>query len=132
MIRATHILAAGTRQAREAEAVGDREDQEAYRRSAVSRAYHAAFHHALVVALERTHRFNKGKSDDPHKQLVQFFQEFPDRDFKKFAAQMERLRMLWIKAEYYLGVNVSAAETDEAIHYATRIMGRPVPSSPLT
>lgn len=102
------------------------DDNEVRRRTAVSRAYYAAYHGAKVVAEAAGYR-DDGKTS-VHAQLGRYFQTSPDRKRKRIASMLKDLRNLRVRADYYLAGDLSASDAEYAIATALRIVSL-LPSS---
>ncbi len=91
--------------------------EEASLRSAISRAYYAAFCSARNFALDKENFVPQGTAKD-HKRLGAHFQKARDRTHRKIATELSRLRDNRNKADYddvLVGRPVSLAQSSVAV-----------------
>lgn len=93
---------------------------EVRRRTAVSRAYYAAYHHARVVA-EMAGYCDNGKAS-VHAQLGQHFKAAKDPKLRRVAQFLRDLKGLRVRADYALDGDVSVSDARDAVLKALRIV----------
>lgn len=93
---------------------------EAELRTAVSRAYYAAFHQAQATAEKFTYKPNP-KSKSSHQDLMNFLARFGDPDYKTAADSLKRARRLRKKADYRLSDGITAEDAQTCIDLAQQV-----------
>lgn len=94
-------------------------ESEAAYRAVASRAYFAAFQHAVRHELLRD--FSANHSGEDHRALVAHLKKSKDKTLYRLGHQMPRLRALRNHADYKLEVSFSRDHADEALEFATEV-----------
>jgi uncharacterized protein (UPF0332 family) len=73
--------------------------EEAVLRTAISRAYYSAYHHAVDIAVERDN-FRAEITEQAHQRLILHFMYSTDEDYKQIGNDLDRLRKERNRADY--------------------------------
>lgn len=106
--------------------------QEIRRRTTVSRAYYAAYHHALSEAARCGYRFDPAAKKGRHEHLYTHLEDSGNPDWIAAADILRYLRSLRTTADYHLEQAVSAPIVRQTIESAEYVMGEllPAPEAP--
>ena len=91
---------------------------EARYRTAISRAYYAAFHQAISFAENDTAAFTRGRTGQDHKNVQDYFQASSDRNRRRIATNLARLHDNRKMADYddtIIGSVQSLAQSSVAV-----------------
>jgi len=75
-----------------------RASEEARCRAALSRAYYAVYHRALLTAQHRG--YSNRRTSSVHRELIQYYGGQPDPRWKQAGIELDRLRTLRSQADY--------------------------------
>lgn len=121
---------------REARDLAQREDSEAARRSAISKAFYAAFHGARVFHAHLPFPGQSKANVGEHENLIHQLRH-PDKRLDPALTQRSmlvgdlllRLRPLRVTADYETDVDVELAAVHDAIEMAARLMNMALPKN---
>lgn len=116
MIRDIDLLAVARELAR------DTNVEEAKVRSAVSRAYYAAYHRLLGVAQSRGYRYDRRCKRGSHVDLMQFLSEPANADLRAALNILRGMKVWRTEADYHLGICVVPERAKMAISRAQHIL----------
>ncbi len=98
------------------------ESDQAAMRSAVSRAYYAAFNKAADrMEAEGEPRPTSG---DSHRIVWEYYKKRPDRFRRQIGEDGQRLKRQRIEADYRGGVNIRSAQVEDCLIKAGRVLDR--------
>lgn len=108
------------------------QSQEIRRRTAVSRAYYAAYHHALAEATRRGYRFDPAAKKGRHEHLFAHLESSGNVDWIAATAILRNLRAARTRADYHLQGSVSVPLVTQTIQDVEYVMEEllPVPEAP--
>lgn len=94
-----------------AQMLSQSQDDEAALRSAISRAYYAAYHHWLGYAQTRRTNAFKHKKDDPasHQSLISWFKQRPDEKDVIIGDALDEIKRTRVLADYNAAARVHPA-----------------------
>jgi len=101
--------------------------REVRRRTAISRAYYAAFHRANEVAQREGYRFDKAERTGMHKHLFRFLERSADIDVNTAVEILEFLKDQRINSDYRLRAEVPMHKVIEAIEQAEYLLTELLP-----
>lgn len=107
------------------------QSQEIRRRTTVSRAYYAAYHHALAEATRGGYRFDPTAKKGRHEHLFAHLEASGNPDWIAATDILRNLRSVRTTADYHLGKPVSfplVTQTIEDVEYVMEEL-LPVPES---
>jgi len=96
------------------------QSQEIRRRTTVSRAYYAAYHHALAEATRHGYSFNPSARKSRHEHLLVYLASSGKPDWVAAADILRNLKSIRTTDDYHLGEAVSAPlvkQTIEDVEY---------------
>ena len=100
-----------------------KQENEVAHRSAVSRAYYAAYHHGIKV-VERKLPSTKSSAykGGCHQQLLQKFFDGKSLTWQSIALQFNDLKKRRVVADYYLNKSVSMKQAEQSVVTARQII----------
>lgn len=96
-------------------------NSEALLRSAISRAYYAAFHHAKYYLQTRIYRNHKFPNKDIHEFVITEFSTVDKAHFK-VSEKLRILRDTRNKADYEAGYNINSANSQYILELAQKVI----------
>jgi uncharacterized protein (UPF0332 family) len=106
--------------------------QEIRRRTTVSRAYYAAYHHALAEATRCGYRFDSTARKGRHEHLFAHLESSGKPDWIAATDILRNLRSVRTTADYHLGKSVSVPLVTQTIQDVEYVMEEllPAPEAP--
>jgi uncharacterized protein (UPF0332 family) len=95
---------------------------DARRRTIVSRAYYAAFHHCLIVSRNNGYAFDRNGRYGTHESLIKFLRNHSNSDMEYAGRLLEGLKARRIIADYAMDLPISTCEAKETIEEASVIL----------
>lgn len=102
-------------------------NREVRRRSAISRAYYAAYHRVSEVAKREGYRFDGGRGVGMHLHLFEFLARLPDPDVKQAVKFLKTLKEQRVDADYRLDESVPMHLMEEVIEQADYLLTELLP-----
>lgn len=104
--------------------------REVRRRSAISRAYYAAYHRASEVARQAGYRFVKSEGVGSHAHLFKFLESLPDPNARAAVKLLDLLKKRRVAADYRLDRSIPMGTLEEALERAEYLLTELLPPEP--
>jgi len=101
--------------------------REVRRRSAMSRAYYAAFHRADEAARSAGYRFDASEGAGSHVHLLAFLARLPDPGARTAARSLKTLKKQRVLSDYQLAEDISMHMVEQVIEQAEYLLTELLP-----
>lgn len=95
---------------------------EARRRTVVSRAYYAGYHHVRSMAAEAGWRFNRQEGKGIHQHLIGWLSDHSDGGMRHVGSLMQSLLLVRRLADYQLEQSVTWEQAVDAVERAEELL----------